>query len=460
MTNGGDEQRSGAGAARVAVVGGGLAGLAAAERLIRAGVAVTVFEREAAPGGRRRGVWREGRWLPRHAGAHETTDRILVGWLSRLDRSSELLPLRPVQRTHWHAGGRHPLGDLGPRSAWGHPGIRRLEALRLVRLGRLLARYGPELEAFHPERAARWDDRSVADFARLYFGPTVFERLLGPFAASLTTGDAGETSRALVLRQAALSQGAVAGLLRAPLDDVFDALGRALRLRAETRVERVEPAGQGLRVVAPGTEVEAPFDAVVVAVAAHEALRILGGVATPAERDHLAGVRYHPSLCLALSLEQPTAGGFEELRIPHAEGLALQSLLTEPGTAGGRAPESGALVTATATARFARAHAEASDEVVAKALLQDVERVRPGVEIRVAASHLSRRAEGVPQFQVGAYRALARFRRAEADLRAQGRRLYYAGSHLFGPRDEDVVASGLRAAESLLRDAEATNRRS
>jgi predicted NAD/FAD-dependent oxidoreductase len=41
----------------------------------------------------------------------------------------------------------------------------------------------------------------------------------------------------------------------------------------------------------------------------------------------------------------------------------------------------------------------------------------------------------------------------QEDRRAQGRRLYFAGDHLVGPRPEHAVSSGRRAAAALLADA-------
>jgi predicted NAD/FAD-dependent oxidoreductase len=58
----------------------------------------------------------------------------------------------------------------------------------------------------------------------------------------------------------------------------------------------------------------------------------------------------------------------------------------------------------------------------------------------------------MPRFEVGAYRELARFWDVQIDRRSLGRRLYFAGDYLVGPRFEDALVSGKRAAEAVLDD--------
>ena len=56
------------------------------------------------------------------------------------------------------------------------------------------------------------------------------------------------------------------------------------------------------------------------------------------------------------------------------------------------------------------------------------------------------------RFEVGAYRALARFRNVQSDRRKLGRRLYFAGDYLSGLAADQTVGSGRRAARDLIDD--------
>jgi predicted NAD/FAD-dependent oxidoreductase len=134
------------------------------------------------------------------------------------------------------------------------------------------------------------------------------------------------------------------------------------------------------------------------------------------------------------------------------ERAPIEALLIESGTAGGRIPEGRGLVTLCATQRFATRHADTCDDQIARELLACLSRIHPGVGRSFRFSELHRDPVGLPRFEVGAFRALARFQRVQQDRRDLGRRLYYAGDYLAGPRFEDAIGSGLRAADALQHD--------
>jgi len=102
---------------------------------------------------------------------------------------------------------------------------------------------------------------------------------------------------------------------------------------------------------------------------------------------------------------------------------------------------------------FARTAAQVPDDGVAKGLLADLENLYPALVGSVGAFRLHRSAAGIPAFDVGAYRALARFRRVQEDRRSRGRRLYFAGNYLIAPGVEGQVVAGFRAAADLIADA-------
>ncbi|MCH2187709.1 hypothetical protein MK280_17785, partial [Myxococcota bacterium] len=79
----------------------------------------------------------------------------------------------------------------------------------------------------------------------------------------------------------------------------------------------------------------------------------------------------------------------------------------------------------------------------------------PDLSMTFRQARLEQREAAIPAFDVGAYRALARFRRAQADHRERGRRLYFAGDYLISPDAEGRAIAGFRAASDLLVDAEA-----
>lgn len=446
-----DAARAGA-RPRVLVVGAGSAGLVAAWELRRAGCEVRIVERRDRPGGRLAGERVDGFWIDRSLPLLSTGDRHLLRWIAELGLRDACLPLRPVERAQLGRRGVARVDETSLAGLARIAGLRPQDALRALRWPRLLRRYRSRLDPDAPERAARWDDRSVADFARLYFGRTGLERWIAPATVALTTDDPREVSRVAWLLHAVQSRGVLAGVPRAGLGEVAAQAQRSLAVTTGVAAERVEPAPDGRWRVAlrsAAGERIAEADAVVLATGAREAGQIAAPVLAAAERDHLAAARTLPAITLSLALERPAAPRARWIRIPPAEESPLAAVLLEPGGTDSRAPRGCGLAAAAATASFAASHEGVPDDAVRKTLVDAVERALPGVGGSVRFARLARASGALPRFEVGAYRRLESFRRVEAELRGRGRRLAFAGDWLAGPRLEHAAASAARAARDL-----------
>jgi len=435
---------------RVAVVGGGLAGLAAARRLAGRGLSVVLLEAASRPGGRAAGASEEGFALEPGGGLVFAADRALLGWIDEVGAGPELLPTRRAEAAQVAGGRIRPLPERGRA-----PGVGPVAALRLLRLPRLLARYGACLDPAAPERAARIDDRSLADFGRLYFGRSALDYGMAPLATSASLGTAEETSRALFLRRVAQAGDRRPGILRGALGELADAAAKGLDGHLGARVASVHAARRGgleLRVDTGGREHRLRAEAVVLATDAPGVAAIAADVLEPAERGVLARVGSAPGIAVAAALVRPLSPRPRFVRVPHAEGLPLETVVLEPGLRGGRVPDGRGLLTLRATGAWSAARWETRDEQAVQELVGAFERLRPGARSALSFARVLRHPRAAPRFGVGAYRDLARFARVQRDLRARGRRLYFAGDWRTAPGPDGAVASGLRAADEVLED--------
>lgn len=451
---------------RIAVVGAGLAGLRTASELVRQGQDVTVFEARARAGGRVGGEWTDGHCMETAWPVLCGRDRTLERWVRACGLGDAMWPLRPVQTTLAPGGGRGgetiPVDGLSLRGAARIPGPRPWERPRLLRWPRLTARYASRLDPARPELAAPLDYRSVLDHGKLYFGERLVDAWLTPEIQGVWGDSVESLSRvALLLHCRSVGVGeprpGLPGLPRRPLFELVEAAVEGLDVRCSTAVDRVdeEPAGGfGVEVTdGRGERQVEHFDGVVVAVGPREAAQLCAALLTPAERDFFAAVEERPGVRLAVALEGVDRGLPQEIRVPRREGLAVSSVLIEPGQLEGRAPEGASQLLALAGDRAARRWAEVADDVVAKTALASLEGIVPGLEARVKSVRVARTV--LPCFAVGHYRRLARFAAVQRDRRALGRRLYWAGDYLSGPSFEAAARSGLRVAGELMADLQA-----
>jgi len=438
-------------APQVLVVGGGLAGVSAAAALRAAGCGVRVIEREPAPGGRARGGARDGFRLDAAPFLVSARERHLLGLIADAGLAERMLPLRPVTVAQLSAGRIAETPPAGrPVEVSRIPGVRLREALRLGRLARLERRFAALLDPVRPEAAARLDDRSAADFVRLYFGASVWRRWAEPGLASDLLADPAEASRACFLLARAARGEAPLATLRGSPAALADALWSDADVLGDEATALAREAGELVVGLRGGGALRA--DAVVLALPAEPSARLAEALLVPAERELLAAARTAPALVLAAALERSPTRKATRLRVPSAEALPLASVSVEPGGAGAPAPAGAALVMAVATPAWSRTQLSAADGVVEKELLGALERVFPGTAGALRFCDLRRWEHAVPRFDVGRYRALARLRTLQAELRERGRRLYFAGDHWLAPTLEGAVASGRRAAAELCAD--------
>ncbi len=439
-----------AGAARVAIVGAGVAGLSAARHLAEAGIDALVLEASDAPGGRARNARAAGH-------VFSSADTHLVALLEAAGRLGALRALDPPGWLLAHDGRLRSIDPTrGPLGFAAMPGVGWLEALRLVRLGRLWQRFAHSLDPRAPERAAALDDRSILEFAELYFGSGVAHRALGPLSVSGTQLAPEEASRLVfLLRRDALVTGrpSVLDVPAAAADaDPWESVARRLvapdRVRLGARVERVSARPDGGFTIevqhSAGGDEELTSEALILAVPAPEAVRLTHPLLTTAERDALGAIRYRDALTLSAPLEPLPGAARAVLPEANADAIEAMTITREPGRGGGR-------LVAVTRPGYAGAHWQTPDGSIRKDLTERLARLDPRLAVPSdpGVCRVHRFPQALPEFRVGAFRRLARLRRVERSRAAEGRRLYFAGDHLAGPWLENAAASGRRAAHDV-----------
>jgi hydroxysqualene dehydroxylase len=304
---------------KLAVVGGGWAGLAAAVRAVQAGHAVTLLEMAGQLGGRAREVQVDGMAL-------DNGQHILIGAYSRTLQLMRTVGAdiegsfdrRPLELRY--PDGRGLRLPAGPAWLGFGLGVARCRGWTLAdKLALLRTAAGWAAGRF------RCAPGLTVDALCAGLPPAVRQLMIDPLCVAALNTTATEASASVllrVLRDALFGGPGAADLLlpRRSLGTLLPApaqtwlLAAGARLRTGHRVQALQAAGAGWRV--DGED----FDAVVLACSAAEAARLAGTIA-PAWAQRAQALRYEPIVtvylrCPGAQLPAPMTSLFEGPRAP------------------------------------------------------------------------------------------------------------------------------------------------
>jgi oxygen-dependent protoporphyrinogen oxidase len=333
---------------RVAVVGGGISGLAAAHRLIELDPScdLTLWEAGSRLGGVLSTVRRDGFEVEQSADNFITTVPWAVDLCKRLGLADQLVQTEPAHRRAYvvRRGRLHTLPDgflmMAPARLW---------PLAVTPILSPAGKLRAALEYFIPPRRDEGDE-SMADFVRRRLGREAFERLVEPLVSSVYAADMEKLSVLATLpqfremerrhgsliramrrqikarRQAKTESGARYSMfvtLREGLSSLVEAIAArlpdgAVRLRAP--VGRIERIGNGWRLWAgatgphpsplPGGEGDPlgeQFDAVIVAAPSGTAARLLRPIDATLARQ-LASIEHSGTAVVSLGYDRNQVG--------------------------------------------------------------------------------------------------------------------------------------------------------
>ena len=446
----------------VAIVGGGIAGLAAALEASRAGATVIVLEASPQLGGKVRVSEVGG--LPVDEGADAMLARVPYG--AELARQAglgdELVAPAAGQASLWTRGRLRPLpaGTL-----MGVPGNLATLARSEVLSARALARVPLDLAL---PGSPVTEDISVGDLVRRRLGGEVVERLVDPLLGGVYAGRADQLSlyatlpqlvapvarsRSLLLatRQARatatpytgpLFRGLPGGLGRLPAA-VANASGAQVRLSTTVRALARTPTGWRLALGSAAHPEQLDVDGVVLAIPAAPAARLLRDLA-PAAAEGLAGLEYASVAIVTLVLDGATPGVGSGYLVPAVDGRVTKAV-TFTSRKWGHYPAGRAVVRASVGR-----HGDATDLQRDDAELVDVVRAElvaaVGPVARTLDSRVVRWGGGLPQYAVGHLDLVHRVRAAVAAHPG----LAVAGAAYGGVGIPAVARDGRDAARQVL----------
>ncbi|MFH8899631.1 protoporphyrinogen oxidase [Streptomyces coeruleorubidus] len=462
------EVQARAGTGQVVVIGAGIAGLAAAHRLLERGARVTVLEASDRVG---------GKLLPGEiAGA-----RVDLGAESMLARRPEavalarevgladrLQPPATATASIWTRGALRPM----PKGhVMGVPGT--AAALSGVLSDEGLARIDRDAEL---PRTEVGDDVAVGEYVAARLGREVVDRLVEPLLGGVYAGDAYRISmRSAVpqLFQAARShtsltegvreiqaqaaagrqtgpvfmgiQGGVGTLPLAVAESVRARGGEILTGTPVTELSHSAADGGGWRVVTGGRVLQA--DAVVLAVPAPAAARLLR-TESPEAAAELGGVEYASMALVTLAYRRaetalPAGSGF---LVPPVDGRTIKASTFASQKWGWIADENPDLVVLrTSVGRYGETEILQRDDDGLVAVSRHDLKAATGLDATPVATRVTRWDDGLPQYPVGHHTRVARIREHVAKLRG----LAVCGAPYDGVGIPACIASAYAAVDQI-----------
>lgn len=448
---------------QVAVIGGGVSGLACALRLQQLGARVTLLEANSRPGGLIGTEERQGFLFESGPQSFQGTEALLglvqdLGIESELCKADPRAPRFVLRQARLRKIPMAPQGILtssllGMGSRW-----------RIVSEG--LRRTTPATE-----------EESIAQFVRRKFGHEILEYLVSPFVSGVYAGDPEKLSlraafptldewerqHGSVLRGAIKSRPAkgarqgpppmcsFAGGMGVLTEAMFAKLGANAKSGAS--VDAVTKADQGfqIQVTQDRRSEQINARAVVLATPTYVASHIAAPLSAKAAQT-LSGIAYAPVVVVAAGYyrhQSPAAlNGFGVL-IPRSEKYRTLGIVWNSSLFPNRAPRGRMTITSILGGATDTAIIDKSDEEITAIAVHEHSRILK-IEGSPIISGVWKHPRALPQYNLGHAHAVREIREAERAVPG----LYFAGNYLEGPSIGKCVEQGFQTAETVRRDLE------
>ncbi len=433
----------------VVVVGGGIAGLAAAFRLRQQGWSVIVLEAAQSVGGRMSSVERDGFVLNRGATILPASFTNII----QLSEDSGLgKPFKPLAVTVGmpRDGRMRPLvrrGGLGGvLDLLGTDLLSFRSKMLMPRLAVDVLRWRRRLEGDKSyQAAARLDNETVASYALRRLNQEILDYVLDPFLRALYLGETADMSVVDLFLSLSKLGG---GPLRYPsgIDFLPKRLASFVDVRTGAGATEVRHVDGGVRTVWQDGEGEHTLTTrgAVLAMNGQDLLPVYRDL-SDRQRELIQSVRHKSVLKGIFALRRLPADVPTLIPVPRAAGLGLAITVVDSHSMPDSVPPGKAVISGHWVSEHSKEVLERTDGDLLPEMIREMEQVIPGLSAELEFAHIVRWSFATNSRYRGFYDTVANIRRTLASDDV----IQLAGEYLALSGTANSVENGERAAASL-----------
>lgn len=439
---------------RTAVVGGGMAGCAAAKELLKNGREVVIYETTAGLGGRARS-WHRPEIEP-DVGVNlwfTSFYKIMFERIREYGLENQLTEMSNNVIVVDNGKPAELLSD-SMKSLFTFPHVKLGDRIGFLTATLRETLKRKELDLFDPVKLAKYDDgTNAAQYARKSMSQRGFDNLLRPEIESFWLWRCEDISAAHVRAMQAQIAGAKFYVFKGGMEVIAEKNAEGAELRLENEVTDLQVADGQVRITArdtDGTLSEEVFDDVVVATPAPVAAKLTAAlprqIVGEDTRDFLATQKYEPALSVSYLVDFSSMPSEAHIVAAGAEDPPVKTIITFPRQvrdANGRPVDKHLAFVYPGRAATRRLLKLSTEEQFAETS-RLVTSLWPDFPADAEPFEIAERPLAMPVPEPGRYRKSARV------IRLQHAPVVFAGDYFTSPISEAAMLSGMRAADKLL----------
>lgn len=440
---------------KVAVIGGGIAGLGSAYLLQKYGCEVTVFEQQNRVGGRMQTFTKEGFTWDSGAQFMLSSYSYMMRLMNDLGLKVSSQPIPSIQGIVLSNNRISRAETFSPISFFRHPDISMSSKLKSWKLIKTIWQYRDYSDYHYPERMAPFDTKSLRVWADQEIGADAVDFYLSLPMSSLFFWTPEETPWWFPVMLAIMGKTKSFKMIvpDGGMGAVPEALARRLKVHLRERVQRVETTSRGTVIVRTESG-ESEVDRVIVATPAPITLELIDDPIMRLGKiraSYIRSTNYSSNLTTAIAYNEAPELQAYGVSVPLALNHKLAAIGWDHLKGRIRALEGGGLAVAMPTHEFSVARWGDANTAIHNELIEAIELLYPKSSSHVLFANLNRWKFAMPKMEPGRYQMLDQ---ALNEGALTGSTIFTCGDYWMGPTTEHALGSALRTAREVLQSLE------